>query len=369
MIFTNNNIFNLVKENLPVCYTEDSSCYAMAYDSNQDIIHCYSDNYDNDFKSSISIENWIERIDLPTRSITYFSGDWGSSVIGYSNKDCGEWGSFNIFFFYYWVEENNYGYNQYACKYSTQVVPAEDHYVDYFEPQVTLFNYGDTTYRYLTGYSPTRTVSESTINVNLGFNLGVDLSLNGSIGWSYTIPDISVEDYSNRDIGLFKARYNYNVRTSSSYLFEPGITSIVDCDNGFFTNGTFMSSDSFTVRFYKIVEDYFLWIHIGSHIEYESFTLENSPNIKGNPRDLTIDGNGYDGNSYVDEGLMDFQSSITQTFAQGGHTNLSGEGYYKYGYTLAGFSTDPYATVPSLIVGQDYKVNDNVILYCIWQRD
>lgn len=368
IIFKDCSVFGLVDESLSNCYFEGSTCYALAYDSDQGVYNCYSDDFASSRKSINSLDNWIKEINAPSRSGFYLTGDWGSTIVEYMNKDCGEWGSFNTYSYHYWVNESNYALNQYACKYSTQIVPASGHCFDYYEPQTSLTNVGDVPCRYLCYYSPTETVYNNTITVSLGFDISLDPSLTGSIGWTYTIPDITVNDLTEREERLFKARYNCNGNYEAHRLLEPGFTAVVDCDNGTFKNGNLTGFESHTVRFYKTVYDYFLGFQIGSHKEYGTYTITYNPNIKANPCTLTIDGNGESGNYLMETHELEYQSSVSTTFAQGGHTSLNCEGYYKYGYTLAGFSTDPNATVPSFSVNQDYKVNNDSLLYCIWQE-
>ncbi|MBR6205130.1 MAG: hypothetical protein IKQ60_08865 [Candidatus Methanomethylophilaceae archaeon] len=131
-----------------------------------------------------------------------------------------------------------------------------------------------------------------------------------------------------------------------------------------------LNNDDFTAVFKKKVNDYFLGIVIGSHWEYSApMSVSIIQDIKANPCSLTIYGNGDDGNYDADDHIIEYMPYCTKRFAQGGHDTLNTYGFYKNGCHIAGFSADPYATAPTYLNGQDYKINNDAVLYCIWEPD
>jgi len=219
-------------------------------------------------------------------------------------------------------------------------------------------------------YSPSGTVSNTDITINLGFNYGTEYSYSESISWSYSIPDIAVSNHTDRNQQLFKLRYTYsNSSSDETRLVEPGMTSVVDCDNGYFKNGNLLTNETFTVEFKKRVTDYWLWIAVGSHWEYSDYTINSGSNVKANPCILTINGNGDNGNYIMEGDGTEYEPSVQDIYAQVAHTSLRDQGYYKNGCHLAGFSLNPNSTTPEFSIGQDYKINQDTTLFCIWQED
>jgi len=66
IIFKDCSVFGLADESLSNCYFEGSTCYALAYDSDQDVYNCCSDDFASSRKSINSLDNWIKEINAPS---------------------------------------------------------------------------------------------------------------------------------------------------------------------------------------------------------------------------------------------------------------------------------------------------------------
>lgn len=170
----------------------------------------------------------------------------GTEIESYYNRECTGYGWMYIRTLYYLIPESNSSYDYYSARYTTQMVPNSGSYNSGLDVKSVNSN------GILMGYGPYSTSGTSTVGISLGYTSGTQgVSLTGTLSWSYSIPDVTVMDYTSFGTNTLDIRHdvseNRNVGTTS-YTVEPGkIMKISTSTN----NGDYSGTDTYKAQFCK----------------------------------------------------------------------------------------------------------------------
>lgn len=279
---------------------------------------------------------------------------WGTEYSSNASVYHEDYGCMNIATNYFVIPEENPRYNYYYTHYYQESVPDNNRYTAdmYTRTQNTQSNLS---YLY---HAPTTSSGSSTVNIGFGVEVGLPdlVGVNSSISWSYSIPDVVVHDRSNTGTGLIDIWHDVDenkIVGSDTYYIEPAKLMKIDCQNG---AGYCYQRDEYSIQFCKKV---FLW--------KEYSTVDKTLNVYfvGLPHTLTIDSNGADGCIY--DGEPDYFEEINiNTYSEGTYVRLTDHGYYKNGYTLAGFSVNPNSTTIDYALDSSIQLMNDTTLYIVW---
>lgn len=280
---------------------------------------------------------------------------WGTEYSSSASVYHSGYGYMNIETNYFVLNEDNTRYNYYYTHFFQESVPDSSRYTaDMYTKTQNLQS--NLSYLY---HAPTTTPGNSTVSIGFGTETGLPdlIGVSVNVSWSYSVPDVVVNDRSNTGTGLIDIWHDVNEDENVgqyTYYIEPAKLMKVDCQNAM---GHCIQRDEYSIQFCKKV---LFWKEF-STVDKTMYVV-----FTGLPHVLTIDSNGADGWIYEEEDPDYFEDVYTHTYSEGSYVTLYDFDYYKTGYTFIGYSSNPNSTVAEYPVGSSIQLLNDTTLYMVW---
>lgn len=246
-----------------VVVNPDASYSAVYCDPISKIIYCYGIESSEPIAED-AVMAWVNSV----RSATSVESDidFGDAIFYQETKICdGDRARINATALYSKLGSSN-GFTYYAIQYNCEAVVNDN---DWRVADITVSCDVDknSSFQNLIDYGPDSTNTETTSSVSVSMSAGTDISVEASVGWSYTVPSTIIHNQCDTSEDYFNIWHdvNENIIDDRTVRVKPGM--IVSTNSSVYS-----STDVFEVKFRGPYYDKFWpW---DPTTELKTFTLE-----------------------------------------------------------------------------------------------
>lgn len=256
------NPYVLQNLSIPVVINPNADYSAVYCDPASKVIYCYGIESSEPLAEDTAMA-WTESVRSTTAAEIEI--DFGDAIFYQETKICdGDKGRINATAMYSKLGTSN-GFTYYAIQYNCEAI-AKDGAWSVADITISCDVDANNSFQHLVDYGPDSTGTETTTSVTVDMSVGTDITVGGSVGWSYTVPSTIIHNQCDTSEDYFSIWHDIDEsKADDTVRVRPGM--IISTNSSVYS-----ATDVYEVKFLRPYCDHFWpW---DPDTELKTFTLE-----------------------------------------------------------------------------------------------